>query len=176
MVKRPVVPRGFKRILNYVLGDATKEQRHLLGAYSFAVADSINFEYHGLLQAGAWNYLREEITVALECRRSVRIGKIFESYTADAIADDMQANRISYLLAQVINFSFPNISERTSQEERLSEWQRLRAELLIWKGGLSSDFEPYSTAQKSGNVFASLWMLRPWNGQYLPSMSSRTIF
>jgi len=47
------------------LGDTANEQRHLLGAYSFAVSEPIDFHTRGLLQAGAWNYLREEITVAL---------------------------------------------------------------------------------------------------------------
>ena len=149
------------------LGDTGIEQRHLLGAYSFAVAESIDFATYGLLQAGAWNYLREEITVALECRRSVRTGRIFESHPVDIFADDMQANHISYLLAQIINFSFPDISERTSQEERTLAWQNLKSDLIGWKARLPTRFDPFCTAPMAGNVFPSLWMLRPWHGKPL---------
>lgn len=35
-------------------------------------------ETQGLLQAGAWNYLREEITVALEYRRCTLLNVQFE--------------------------------------------------------------------------------------------------
>ncbi|KAK8200591.1 hypothetical protein M8818_005905 [Zalaria obscura] len=71
------------------------EHRHLLGAYSFADGEPPDFNNRGLLQAGVWNYLREEITMALECRKPVRMGRIFDRYTYDPDApDDMHANHI----------------------------------------------------------------------------------
>ena len=94
--------------------------------------------------------------MALQCRRSVRTGRIFESHTAGIFADDMQANHISYLLAQIINFAFPDASERTSQEERLVMWQLLSSELGDFKARLPARFHPFGTAPKPGNAFPSL--------------------
>jgi hypothetical protein len=151
-------------IAKSILGDSAKEEHHLLGAYSFAVEEPIDFATHGLIQAGAWNYLREEITVALQCRRRVRMGRIFDSHTDYAPADDMHANHISLLLARIINFSFPDLSEYHSQRDRITLWKILYSALMDWKASLPASFEPFSTAPKLGNAFPSLWMLEPWHG------------
>ncbi len=147
------------------LDDTRKEQRHLLGAYSFAVNDPIDLAQHGLLQAGVWNYLREEITVALECRRPVRISSDFQWPTNNNIADDMQANIVTYVLARIINFCFV---QHTETVRRISEWKYFTAALHKWRDGLPPSFSPFSMASKPGNVFPSLWMLRPWHGMLCP--------
>ena len=151
----------------YHLGDTANEQRHLLGAYSFAVSEPIDFRTCGLLQAGAWNYLREEITVALENRRPVRTGRIFESHMTETLGDDMLANDISCFLARILNFCYPDLTERTSLEDRMAAWRSLYAATMEWKSSLPPSFEPFSTAPKAGNIFPSLWMLRPWHGNIL---------
>jgi hypothetical protein len=159
----PQLSRQRKTDKPYV-ADSRKEQRHLLGAYSFVASGSINLVGRGLLQAGAWNYLREEITVALECCRSVRISRDFEYQAYENMPDDMQANHVSYLLARIINLSFGDQVKRIPLENRMVEWHSLDAALNVWKDRLPATFEPYSTAQIAGNVFPSLWMLRPWHG------------
>jgi hypothetical protein len=73
----PQLSRQSKADKPYV-ADSCREHRYLLGAYSFVASGSIHLAGRGLLQAGAWNSLREEITVALECRRPVRISSGFE--------------------------------------------------------------------------------------------------
>jgi Fungal specific transcription factor domain len=145
-------------------GDSRDEQ-HLLGAYSFVINGSIDLATWGLLQAGAWNYLREEITVALECRRPVRITSDFTYQTGKKVADDMQSNIMSCVLARVINFCFGNHTESGSQDTSISTWTALNAELIGWKDSLSFGFKPYSTAGKAGNCFPSLWMFRPWHSK-----------
>ena len=159
-------------MLIQTLGDTGEEQNHLLGAFSFAVSQPIDFTNYGLLQAGAWNYLREEITVALQYRRPVRTGLIFESHVTKRGGDDMIANDISYLLARIINFCFSLSSDRNSQEDRTIDWQCIHADLLEWKNGLPSSFEPVSTAPKAGNAFSSIWMLRPWHSMQLDGLHS----
>jgi hypothetical protein len=153
------------RLTKGYIADTRKEQRHLLGAYSFVASDSIDLADRGLLQAGAWNYLREEITVALECRRPVRISRDFEYQAPENMPDDMQANYISYLLARIINVAFGEQAAGISWEDKVLEWQSLEANLKIWKNRLPMSFNPYSTAPIAGNVFPSLWMLRPWHGK-----------
>ena len=155
-----------------MLGDTGEEQSHLLGAYSFAVSQPIDFTNYGLLQAGAWNYLREEITVALQYRRPVRTGRIFESHETKTGGDDMIANDISYLLAQIINFCFPLPSDHSTQEDRIVDWQSIHSDLLEWKNALPPSFEPVSTAPKAGNEFCSFWMLRPWHSMQLDGIHS----
>jgi len=141
-----------------------QSQHHLLGAYSFAVSEPIDFAITGVLQAGAWNYLREEITVALQHRRPVRTGRIFESHhLKENFGDDMVANAISYLLARILNYCFPLPSERTSHEEREAIWQSLSSDLTKWNTVRPQTFKPFSTAPKVGNAFPSLWMLKPWH-------------
>ena len=49
-------------------------------------------------------------------------------------------------------------------ENGMVEWHSLDAALNVWKDRLPATLEPYSTAQIAGNVFPSLWMLRPWHG------------
>lgn len=116
-----------------------------------------------MLQAGAWNYLREELTVAPECCRLVRISRDFEYQAYENMPDDMQANYVSYLLARIINLSFGDQVESILLENRLVGWHSLDAALNVWKSRLPAAFAPYSTVQIAGNVFPSLWMLRPWH-------------
>jgi len=170
MVSLYLVSRKLDTITDISPGDmGLQSQRHLLGAYSFAVSEPIDFANFGVLQAGAWNYLREEITVALQHRRPVRTGRIFESHLTETSGDDMVANHISYLLARIINFCFPLPSERTSHEERVVAWHSLQFELDAFKTALPHSFKPFSTAPRADNIFPSLWMLSPWHiaaGQY----------
>jgi hypothetical protein len=103
--------------------------------------------------------------VALECRRPVRISRDFEYQAHENMPDDMQANYISYLLARIINMAFEDRAEGISWEDKVLEWQSLDADLKFWSDRLPASFDPYSTAHILGNVFPSLWMLRPWHGK-----------
>lgn len=145
--------------------DSRKEQRHLLGAYSFVISDSINLRDCGLPQAGAWNYLREEITVALECRRPVRMGDNFTWEGKGELTDDMLANLMSYHLARIINFCFAVHPVHTLPGNRVLAWHDLRSDLTTWRDSLPSTFNPFSIAAKPGNAFPSLWMLQPWHSK-----------
>jgi hypothetical protein len=146
-------------------GDSRKEQRHFLGAYSFVISDSINLRDCGLPQAGAWNYLREEITVALECRRPVRMSDNFTWEGEEDLTDDMLANLMSYYLVRIINFCFDIEIDHTVPENRVMVWHGLRSDLTTWLESLHSTFNPYSTATKAGNVFPSMRMLQPWHSK-----------
>jgi hypothetical protein len=141
----------------------TRQQQHLLGAYSFASSGHINLNLRGLLQSGTWNYLREEITMALELRRAVRIGTGFEFVPGTDMADDMWANYISHILARIINFCFDGKSSM-NLEQQIDTWQALHSEVVEWRSSRPSSFDPFSTASKPGNAFPSIWLLRPWHG------------
>jgi hypothetical protein len=145
-----------------VAGD-TRQQQHLLGAYSFASSGHIDLSQRGLSQSGTWNYLREEITMALELCRPVRTGTGFRFVPSETMSDDMWSNYISYILAKVINFSFDDAGV-TNSDQRSSDWQELDEEVSAWRSNRPESFNPFSTASKFGNAFLSIWLLSPWHG------------
>ncbi|KAE8449832.1 hypothetical protein EG329_007309 [Mollisiaceae sp. DMI_Dod_QoI] len=146
-------------------GDMRRHQNHLLGAYSFATNRPIDLTIRGLAQTGTWNYLREEITVALESRRSVRFSTGFH-FVPELVMADQWANAITFILAKTINLCFSDASNE-SMDERNNLWQALAAELASWRHGLPITFQPFSTASRPGNVFPSIWLLRPWHGKFI---------
>ncbi|KAH0014463.1 hypothetical protein KCU78_g8649, partial [Aureobasidium melanogenum] len=146
--------------------DSRQEQRHLLGAYRFSSTEEIDMTKTGLLQAGAWNYLREEITVALECRRPVRLNIHLDVRSAMSGSDSVHANTMTYILARVINLCFGHDESRNILEFNEDEWTKLNAELVFWSENLPTTYAPYSQAPKSGNPFPSEWYLRPWHSKF----------
>lgn len=144
----------------------TRQQQHLLGAYSFSSSEPVDLSFPGLSQAGTWNYLREEITVALECGRGVRFHADFQFRPREAMGDDMWANAISHILARVINFCFAQNPENELSTNREEIWYNLKAEVEAWRIGLPESFKPFSTALKDGNVFPSEWLMQPCHGKW----------
>lgn len=146
-------------------GDSRRQQQHLFGAYVFSTKEPIDMTTNGLSQAGFWNYLREEITVSLECQRVARIGIQCTFDYGDDYSDSMWANIVSYILARTINYSFGEVK---SVEETKYCWQSLEKEFATWKKHLPATFEPYSTAPRANNPFLSFWYLQPWHGNRPP--------
>jgi hypothetical protein len=119
----------------------------------------------GLLQAGAWNYLREEITVALECRRPVRLNIHFDVRSALHRSESMHANSITYILARVINHCFSDDDGETVLLDS-DEWTDLHNELMLWHSSVPFTYAPYSRAPRAGNPFPSEWYPRPWHSEF----------
>ena len=142
----------------------TRQQQHLLGAYSFASSSHIDTKIRGLAQSGAWNYLREEITMALELRRAVRLGSEFDYSPSDDRPDDTWAHSITYILARVINFCFDTTVEMSSSE-RKGTCEYLSECVSDWRSNRPKSFNPFSAAPKPGNAFPSIWLLQPWHGK-----------
>jgi hypothetical protein len=143
----------------------TRQQQHLLGAYSFASSSHIDTKVRGIAQSGAWNYLREEITMALELRRAVRLGSKFDYAAIDDWPDDIWAHSITYILARVVNFCFDATNEM-SFAERKETWEYLSECVSDWCSNRPKSFNPFSGAPKPGNAFPSIWLLRPWHGKF----------
>lgn len=130
----------------------------------------------GLVQSGVWNYLREEITVALECRRCTRNSIHFVFDPSLDYPDSMRANIMSHILARVINHCFQNGAvEQHSVDERIRVQEALHRALDEWRESLPPSFEPFSAAAVATNSpFPSIWLLQPWHGEYgLASKDSR---
>ncbi|GFG27531.1 hypothetical protein IFM61606_07572 [Aspergillus udagawae] len=134
-------------------------QNHLQGSYSLLASHPIEIE-SGLLSAGFWNYLREDITVALIEKRSLMIQLPDEPLPTRTECDDDLANRITYLLGRVLNRCLLRDAVPLGQ----SEWNDLRDQLEHWRTSLSSSFDPILTPHLLPNSsFPSMWTTSGWH-------------
>lgn len=82
-------------------------QSHLQGCYSFLASHSIKLQSDaGLVHAAFWNYLREDISVALIEWRKLMIELSGMHLPTDLVFDADHANYVTVLLGQSINQCF----------------------------------------------------------------------
>jgi hypothetical protein len=110
--------------------------------------------------------------------RVVRIGKdlpqLRHVVMRNDVGDDVRANLITYILARTLKlYCVLNgaVSDEDEQQmwtpERFEQsWNELVGDLALWNDNLPATFQPFSTAPKDGNAFPSLWMLKPWHGEF----------
>jgi hypothetical protein len=119
-----------------------RPQRHLLGTYSLSSSANLELQSWSPPQAGFWNYLREEISVGLACRRPVRIGNHLpwfrDMVASPDLGDDMRANLITYTLANIMNIYFSSNtiqggSNSILNDEQLEQWEILQEDLTLWR-------------------------------------------
>jgi len=141
----------------------SRHQNHLLGAYFFATTGPLDLTVRGLAQAGTWNYLREEITVALESHQPVRFGEGFHFVLDAAMPDDMWANAITFVMANTIKFTFSDTNDE-DLNNRAEKFQEISTLVSSWREATAVTFPPFSTAPEPGNVFPSIWQLKLCHG------------
>ncbi|ODM17262.1 hypothetical protein SI65_06937 [Aspergillus cristatus] len=133
-------------------------QNHLRGSYSL-IASGPNDLEPGLMRAGFWNYLREDITVALMEKRNLMI-ELNDQQPPLLDGEGDSANYISYILGRVINSCLHKDGEPLDQRE----WDSLKEELDSWKTSLPSSFEPIITPGLHGDSrFPSVWNTSKWH-------------
>ncbi|OJZ83141.1 hypothetical protein ASPFODRAFT_49798 [Aspergillus luchuensis CBS 106.47] len=143
-----------------IITQNVSSQSHLQGCYSLLASRHVHLTAD-LLSAGYWNYLREDITVALIEHR----GLMITLSVADAPpqpTDDMDfANYITFLLGKVINRCLAAYSPPLD----ILEWEELKADLDQWKSSLPPSFEAIETpGLRMQSNFPSIWTLRSWHG------------
>ncbi|KNG85295.1 hypothetical protein ANOM_006369 [Aspergillus nomiae NRRL 13137] len=138
-------------------------QNHLQGSYSLLASRPAGLET-GLLSAGFWNYLREDITVALIEKRSLMIELSHEQLPPTIEGEDDHANRITYLLGKVIN----RCLDQDASPLEHHEWHSLSGELGTWRASLPASFEPIDTPGLYGqSSFPCLWTVSGWHASSL---------
>ncbi|KAE8373042.1 hypothetical protein BDV26DRAFT_285451 [Aspergillus bertholletiae] len=138
-------------------------QNHLQGSYSLLASQPAGLET-GLLSAGFWNYLREDITVALIEKRSLMIELSRGQLPRTVEGEDDLANRITYLLGKVINRCLDQDGSPLEQHE----WHSLNDELDTWRASLPTSFEPICTPEMYGQShFPCLWTVSGWHASSL---------
>ncbi|KAH8807925.1 hypothetical protein F5884DRAFT_790498 [Xylogone sp. PMI_703] len=138
-----------------------KCQSHLQGCHSLLASRPIQLR-SDLVSAAFWNYLREDITMALIERRRLMIELSEEHLPEELNDDDDYANYITVLLGQVINYGFRQDIEPIVASSR---WSSLKDELEKWKTALPPSFQPILSQEPEGSapVFPSVWTLHGWH-------------
>ncbi|KAJ5814711.1 hypothetical protein N7474_006488 [Penicillium riverlandense] len=134
-------------------------QSHLQGCYSILSSHPIKLE-SGLVRAAFWNYLREDITVALIEKRRLMI-ELSDEHYPKLENDDDYANYVTVLLGQVINQCFGNDVDPLE----LSRWNSLEQNLETWKNCLPTSFAPIivKLPNEVGSAFPFIGALHPWH-------------
>ena len=143
--------------------ESVGSQSHLHGSFSFLVGQQINLG-SDLLSAGFWNYLREDITVALIDKRPLKID-LSTVWMPRPVEDDDWSNMISLLLGKVINICLGDDARTVS----FSEWKSLKDQVDEWRRSLPVSFEPVSPLPTGGppkSSFPELWLFRGWHSKY----------
>ena len=112
-----------------------------------------------LVSAGFWNYLREDITVALMQKRGLKMDLSTVQLPSQLAGDDEWSNHMSYLLGKIIN----KCLSQDAAPLTLSEWTCFKEEVERWKTSLPQSFAALSLGT-SESKFPSLWFLRGWHG------------
>lgn len=134
-------------------------QSHLLGSYSFLASQGIQSIGADLFSAGFWNYLREDITVALMQKRRLKIDLSTVSPPSHLEDDDDWANHISFLLGKVVN----KCLGREAMALSLPEWTALAEEVEHWKDSLPSSFMSFTPTGPNKSNFPTIWLLHGWH-------------
>ncbi|ORY56648.1 uncharacterized protein BCR38DRAFT_505005 [Pseudomassariella vexata] len=159
-----------------ILDEDVDPNRHLQGAYSLAAyaGVSLGILQGGLLAAGFWNYLREDITFSLyeNCPLKIDLEMIGPPGHA---TDESYLNSISLILGQLINSAF------AARSISVEEWTLLFNKTQNWFVSLPSRFRPFSSGKRglaSLGALPSVWFLRACHASamhyYLASVSILT--
>lgn len=141
-------------------------QNHLRGSYSL-LASCPNGLGQGLIRAGFWNYLREDITVALMEKRMLIIELNERPPPLELDGEDDFANHITYILGRIINCCLHKDGTALNRQE----WESLKEELESWKLSLPASFEPIFTPRLYGESrFPSVWNTSKWHSMWQASI------
>ena len=139
---------------------------HLRGAYSMASRQDLFPErrQRGLLEAGFWNYLREDITFSLfeNCPLKISLETFPLPFNGDPEheSDQDHMNSLTLILGQVINSAFNGRMEGQEWHDRfdlVSQWSTAFLERLL---PFSRGFRVPGTTES----LPSVWFLQPCHG------------
>lgn len=135
-------------------------EHHLSGSYGF-ISQGLRLIGRDLFSAGFWNYLREDITVALMKKRPLKIDLTTIQAPTELIEDDDWANHITYLLGNIINQCLGSDMMATNTEQ----WSALMTEVQAWHRSLPSSYTAISP-NNTQSSFPTLWLLNGWHSKY----------
>jgi hypothetical protein len=145
--------------------DNVNAQNHLQGSYSLLASHHLDLKAD-LLGAGFWNYLREDITVALIEKRSLMIDLSSHAHLPQTLESDDFPALITFFLGKIIN----RCLAKDAVALDIVEWETLKRGHEDWMASLPESFEPILTTpgfMESSN-FPYLWTTKGWHGTQHP--------
>ncbi|KAF5581724.1 phytanoyl dioxygenase [Fusarium pseudocircinatum] len=138
---------------------------HLRGAYSMASLHDVlsGIPKAGLLGAGFWNYLREDITFSLFEECPLKMNLESTPLTIQHSSDQDYLNSITLILGKIINMSF-------KQDTDGLQWDYIKDGLKGWRKSCPRHMKPYSRLQGdivTSHLFPSIWFLQPCHAAIL---------
>ncbi|KAH7241109.1 uncharacterized protein BKA55DRAFT_517960 [Fusarium redolens] len=115
---------------------------HLRGAYSMASLHDVlsGIPQAGLLGAGFWNYLREDITFSLFEECPLKMNLESTPLIIQHSSDQDYLNSITLILGKIINMSF-------KQDTDGLQWDYVKEDLKCWRNSCPRHTKPYSRLQ-----------------------------
>jgi hypothetical protein len=113
----------------------------------------------GIRQASFWIFLRQDIDVALNHQRPLKLNldAFAPQMDANVLWDDWAwANRMVWITAEIVAFAFA----RDKSQSRLEE---LKTKTEDWWRHKPASFRPLHVAR--GAVFPEVHFVRPWHGK-----------
>lgn len=141
---------------------------HLRGAYSMASLHDVlsGIPQAGLLGAGFWNYLREDITFSLFEECPLKMNLESTPLMIQHTSDQDYLNSITLILGKIINMSF-------KQDTDGRQWDYIKDDLKSWRNSCPRHMKPYSRLQgenTTSHLFPAIWFLQPCHGELSPSL------
>ncbi|KAF4122904.1 to TPR Domain [Geosmithia morbida] len=120
-----------------ILDGGVDPNRHLRGAYSMASQHQGLLSGDGLLVAGSWNYLREDITYSLYEKCPLKIDLETVPLTTTHETDQHYLNSASLVLGKLINLAFDHALT-------YPEWEAALFTVRNWATSLPNRIMPFS--------------------------------
>ncbi|KAM5523416.1 TPR domain-containing protein [Fusarium oxysporum f. sp. phaseoli] len=138
---------------------------HLRGAYSMASLHDVlsGIPQAGLLGAGFWNYLREDITFSLFEECPLKMNLESTPLMIQHTSDQDYLNSITLILGKIINMSF-------KQDTDGRQWDYIKEDLKSWRNSCPRHMKPYSRLQgeiTTSHLFPAIWFLQPCHAAIL---------
>jgi len=133
--------------------------RHLSGTSAFMNSESTCATAGGIRQASFWIFLRQDIDVALNHQRPLKLNldAFAPQMDGNVLWDDWAwANRMVWITAEIVAFAFA----RDKSQSRLEE---LKTKTEDWWRHKPDSFRPLHVAR--GAVFPEVHFVRPWHGK-----------
>ncbi|KAG8673348.1 hypothetical protein FPOAC2_06791 [Fusarium poae] len=135
---------------------------HLRGAYSMAsLHDVLSGNLRaGLLGAGFWNYLREDITFSLFEKCPLKMNLDSTPLITQHESDQDYLNSITLILGKTINMTY-------GQDTDNMHWKHLTESLRSWRRACPDHTRPFSREVITSHLFPAAWFLQPYHAAIL---------
>ncbi|KAF2123155.1 hypothetical protein BDV96DRAFT_639702 [Lophiotrema nucula] len=143
-------------------------QYHLHGAFGLFVSASASWSPSRTDAAGVafWTYVRESLRICFlnEQACPFRLGVVDTSDLFEPATDEVWANRMTYLLAEVCNACWSKEATSTHITSRNQEkLQAVQNDVERWERSLPPTFRPWYQSQSRTTPFADIRFLSTWH-------------